>query len=301
MDNHADNFIISNNYMAGLVDSDFGVYIHRFYPRGKLQLRPTIQFVNTNFNLIELCHNYLKDNDINHHIANRFATKGKDKKEITVGRQSKCIDFVDKLGEYSVVRKPQLEILKKFCEDRLFRVNNMGWKQNNTPYTDYQKELFDQIYNLNLNYNYDNGNRNHTASWLGGLIDGDGSICFVVTGRNTIVPTLDITTGSDTCRNNVCELFEKYDIKYNIRTSKSKATKRLGKNKKKFYYNIFINTIEGLKSVIKFIDGKLYIKQRQLNFLKEFLNDRGFCGKHYTYNQLDIVGQSRLINRNANN
>jgi hypothetical protein len=46
MDNHADNFVISDNYMAGLVDSDFGVYIHRFYPRGKLQLRPTINFVN---------------------------------------------------------------------------------------------------------------------------------------------------------------------------------------------------------------------------------------------------------------
>jgi hypothetical protein len=301
MDNHADNFIISENYVAGLVDSDFGVYIHRFYPRGKLQLRPTINFVNTNFNLIELCHNYLESNNINHHIANRLATVGKDKKEITIKRQTKCIEFVDKISSYSVVRRPQLEIIRKFCESRLTVVNNLGWKQNNTPYTEYQKSLYDEIVNLNLNYNYDNGNRNYTFSWLCGLIDGDGSICFVVTGKDSIIPCIDVTTGSDTCRNNICELFDKYGIIYGSRVSKSKAKKKLGKNKKKFHYNIYVKRMDSLFELIKLLDGKLYIKQKQLNFLKDYLISKKYCGKSYTYHQLDIVGQSRLLNKNSNN
>lgn len=300
MDNHADNFIISGNYMAGLVDSDFGVYIHRFYPRGKLQLRPTINFVNTNFNLIELCHDYLKQNDINHHIANRIATIGKDKKEITIKRQTKCIEFIDKLMGYCVVRKPQLEVVKRFCEDRLRYVNEFGWKQNNTPYTEYQKKLYDDIVELNLNYNYDNGSRNYTPSWLGGMIDGDGSICFVVSDRNSIIPCIDITTGSDTCLNNVCELYNKLDIKYNIRVNKSKAKKRLGKNKKKFNYNIYVKSYDDLLKLIKFLNGKLYAKQKQLLILYDYLKLRIICNKHYTYDQLDLVAQSRLLNHNPN-
>ena len=300
MDNHADNFIISGNYMAGLVDSDFGAYIHRFYPRGKLQLRPEIMFVNTNFGLIELCHDYLQTNKINHHIGFRKATVGKDKKELTIKRQSKCVEFVDKIIGYCVVRKPQLEIVKRFCEDRLRYVNEFGWKQNNTPYTEYQKKLYDDIVKLNLNYNYDNGSRNYTPSWLGGMIDGDGSICFVVPDRNSIIPCIDITTGSDTCLNNVCELYTRLNIKYNVRINKSKAKKRIGKNKKKFNYNVYVKSYDDLLKLIKFLDGKLYAKQKQLLILHDYLKLRACCNKHYTYEQLDLVAQSRFLNHNPN-
>lgn len=300
MDNHADNFVISDNYMAGLVDSDFGVYIHRFYPRGKLQLRPTINFVNTNFSLIELCHDYLERNNINHHIANRAATVGKDKKELTIRRQTKCIEFSDKILKYIIVRAPQLKIVKEFCDSRLKYVNEYGWKQNNTPYTEYQKQLYDEIVELNLNYNYDNGNRNYTPSWLGGMIDGDGSICFVVSSRNSIIPSIDITTGSDTCLNNVCELYDRLNIKYGIRSKKSKAKKRLGKNKKKFSYSIYVKTPDDLLKLIKFLDGKLYAKQRQLSILYDYLKSKSICGSHYTYEQLNIVAQSRFLNHNPN-
>ncbi len=301
MDNHADNFIISKNYIAGLVDSDFGIYIHKFYPRGKLQLRPTISINNTNFDLIELCHTYLVNNNINHHIAYRTATKGKDKKELTIKRQNKCIEFVDKIVNYSVVRKPQLELIKKFCEDRQTYINKLGWKQNNTPYTDYQKKLYEDIYKLNLNYNYDNGSRNYTSSWLAGMIDGDGSICFVVTGKNTIIPKIDITTGSDTCKYNICELFSKHNIDYNIRTTKSKATKRLGKNNKKYYYNICVSNKKSLKILINFLNGSLYIKQNQLELLNYYIDNREVCNNGYSYQQLDIIGYSRLLNKNSNN
>lgn len=302
MDNHADNFIISDNYMAGLVDSDFGVYIHRFYPRGKLQLRPEIMFVNTNFKLIEICHEYLQSDEINHHIGFRKATVGKDKKELTIRRQSKCIDFVDKVVGHCVVRNVQLEIIRKFCDDRLRYVYELGWKQNNTPYTEYQKKLYDEIVELNLNYNYDNGSRNYTSSWLGGMIDGDGSICFVVSGRNSVIPCIDITTGSDTCLNNVCELYSRLGIKYDTRITKSKAKKRLGKNKKKFNYNIYVKSSPDLLKLIQFLNGKLYAKQRQLSILYNYLKLRSkdVCGKHYTYEQLDLVAQSRLLNKYTN-
>lgn len=300
MDNHADNFVISDNYMAGLVDSDFGVFISRVYPRGKLQLRPEIVFVNTRFELIELCHSYLLGNNINHHIQFRKGTVRKDQKSLAIGRQSKCVEFADKVMSYCVVRKPQLQVVRSFCADRLRYVNEFGWKHNNTPYTDYQKKLYDDIVKLNLNYNYDNGSRNYTPSWLGGMIDGDGSICFIVTSRNEICPCIDVTTGSDTCFNNVCELYNRLNIKYSVRTTESKAKRKLGKNKKKHHYNIFVRTSNELLKLIEFLDGKLYAKQRQLSLLYDYLKSKSICGSHYTYEQLDIVAQSRFLNHNPN-
>ncbi len=299
MDNHAGNFIVNNNYMAGLIDSDFGVYIHRFFPRGRLQLRPTISFNNTRFNLIEVCHDCLEKYNINHHIAYRKATVGKDKKEITVKRLSKCIDFADKFMGYCITRRPQLKIIKEFCEERLYHVNELGWKQNNTPYTDYQKELYDKMVELNLNYNYDAGYRNHTISWLAGMVDGDGSICFVVDKNRRIIPTLDITTGSDTTKNNLFELFDKLDIKYNDRTTESKAKKRLGKNKKKFHYNIFIKSYEPLERILHSLDGKLVAKQRQLELMLKYFEIKK-TNRFNTKEIWDIVQQVKFLNHNFN-
>jgi hypothetical protein len=274
MDNHAGNFIVNDNYIAGLVDSDFGVYIHRFYPRGRLQLRPTVSFNNTRFDLIEACHTYLDNNNINHHISTRKASVGKDKKELTIKRLSKCIEFVDLVVGYCISRRPQLEVIRKFCEDRLRYVNELGWKQNNTPYTAYQKELYNKIVELNLDYNYDTGYRNFTPSWLAGTIDGDGSICFVVTKSERVIPTVDITTGSDTMLNNVIALYESLNINYNYRTNKSKAKKRLGKNKKKFNYNIYVRNQDSLYKLLSFINNKIIAKQNQLELMIDYLEHK---------------------------
>jgi hypothetical protein len=43
--------LINDNYFAGLIDSDFGVYITMNMYKGKLNLRPRINFVNTRFEL----------------------------------------------------------------------------------------------------------------------------------------------------------------------------------------------------------------------------------------------------------
>jgi hypothetical protein len=299
MDNHADNFIVNNNYMAGLVDSDFGVYIHRFFPRGKLQLRPTISFNNTNFNLIETCASYLSNADINHHVAYRKASKGKDKKEVTIKRQSKCIEFVDKVSGLCVTRKPQLKIVKEFCSSRLYNVDVLGWKQNNTPYTDHEKSLYDKIVELNLNYNYDNESRNYSLDWLAGMIDGDGSICFVIAKQKQINPVVDITTGSDTTKNNLFELFGKLNIKYNYRSTRSKAKKRLGKNKKKFHYNISIRRQADLLKLLMLLDGRLVAKQRQLELMIDYL-ERKKINRHNTDDIWDIVYKARFFNHNPN-
>ena len=298
MDNHADNFIINGNYLAGLIDSDFGVYIHKFYPRGHLQLRPTINFTNTNFDLVELCSNYLKDNSIHHHVGFFKATVGRDIKTINIKRQHMCLKFIDDVINYTIVRKPQLEVLSSFCSDRLKYVNFNGWTQNNTPYTDYQIELYQTLYNLNLNYNHDYGHRNYTPSWLGGLIDGDGSVCFVVSSRNTVLPTIDITTESDTCLNNIKELYTKIGIKYDVRTTKSKATKRIGRNAYKYIYNIYVRDYDSLLLLLKYINGKLFIKQRQVECMYSYIILRNNCStKHYSYEQLDIVAKVKTLNK----
>ncbi len=304
MDNHAGNLTISNNYIAGLIDSDFGIFINRFYPRGKLQLRPEIVFVNTNFDLIELCAEYLTINDINHHIRTLKATVGKPKKEVRLLRQSKCVEFADLMMKYCVVRRPQFEILKRFCESRLYHVRELGWKQNNTPYTDEQKEMYEEIVQLNLNYNYDNKFRNYTLAWLAGFIDGDGSICFVVTKDRSkgycydkIIPVIDITTGSDTARNNVTELFDKLTIKYQLRTTESKAKKRVGRNKKKFCYNIFVRNHDSLRKLLNLLDGKLVAKQRQLKLMLKYLELKK-VSKFNTDEIWSIVESNRNLNKN---
>ena len=316
MDNHADNFVISDNYMAGLVDSDFGVFISRHFPKGKLCLNPVISFVNTRFELIEVCHAYLLGNNINHHIGYLKKTIRKAQKTLTISRLSKCIEFADKLMGYCVVRKPQLEIIKSFCEDRSEYVKDYGWKPSRTPYTKYQQQLYEKIVELNLNYNYDNGARNYTWSWLAGMIDGDGSICFVVNKNrksekllvngitktyfhDKILPTIDITTGSDTNLNNIKEIFDNNDIKYSVRISKSKAKKRLGKNKKKSHYNISVRGHGSIERVLNKLDGKLIGKQTQLKYMLEYLATKK-TNRHNTKEAFDIVEKVKFLNHNPN-
>jgi len=294
MDNHAGNLLkcCSTNYLAGLIDSDFGVYIHKFFPRGKLQLRPTIQFVSANKDIIEVLHQVFKSVNINHHIAHRKGTVSRDKKELTISRLSKCRDFSELYKASCVVRRGQLELISKYCANRLFMVDNYGWKQNNTPYTKYQMTLYDELSFLNSNYNKDYGFRNRTLSWLAGFIDGDGSFCFVVTNKNRIIPTLDIITGSDTCLANLIEIFDAAGIKYYIRKSPSKATKRIKTNK---IYNIYIRSFNSLFKISNLLKDKLIIKHQQCKNIIDYINLCNEC-RSITYTKSDIVCRNKILN-----
>lgn len=293
MDNHAGNLKRCNsNYLAGLIDSDFGVYIHKFMPRGRLQLRPTIQFTNVNFNIIEVLDNKLNDLGINHHIQFRKASVGRDRKELLIQRLSKCRDFADKFSSYCVVRRNQLDILSKFCSDRLYKVEVGGWKQNNTPYTEKQLDLFNDVVNLNKKYNKDYGFRNLTLSWLAGMIDGDGSFCFI-TSNERIIPSLDITTGSDTCLLNVIELFNRYKIKYYIRTAKSKATKRIKTNK---IHNIYVRSYKPLLRISELLKDHLIIKRQQCSNIINYIALCDTC-RNMTYDKVDLACKTKLLNK----
>jgi len=313
MDNHADNLIVNKNYIAGLIDSDFGVNIKRFYPRGRLQLRPDITFSNTRYELIEVVSKFLGSYGINHYVGLNKATIGRDKKYISISRFTKCIEFIELFRSYSIVRRPQMGILYEFCDDRFRYINDYGWKQNNTPYTDHQKSLFDKIVRLNLDYNRDEGYRNYTSSWLSGFLDGDGSIGFIITKSMTekvlihsntgiyndkiITPFISFCTGSDLAKNNITELFDNYGVKHTVKVRVSKAKKRVGKNKKKFYYGIDVRTFEDLRKLIDILDGHLVAKQSQLNLLKEYL-DRRKTNRYYTNEDFDIVETVKNLNTN---
>jgi len=306
MDNQQATLITNNNYFAGLVDSDFGVNIYESTYKGKLQLQPRITFTNTRFNLIELCASILYNNNINHYIGNMKASIGRDAKRITIQRLSKCIEFVDLWLSFCIVRRPQLELIKNFCIDRMNYVNDYGWKYKNTPYNDVQRYIYKKLKLLNLNYNYDNGHRNYTFSWLGGMIDGDGSVYFSVTKRRSkykhkeyiytkIQPWIKVTTGSDTAKNNIIELYNKYCIKYYIDTVKSKASKKLDKNGYKFHYSILVKEFNDLLILIRELNGKIFAKQEQLNLMKEYI-DAKKINRHNTKDVFDIVQKVSILN-----
>lgn len=298
--------LINDNYFAGLIDSDFGVYLTKNTYKGKLSIRPRINFVNTRFNLVEACSTKLKSKNINHHVGFNKATAGRDTKRIQILRLSKCMEFVDEWGSLCIVRRPQLLLLKKFCQDRLVFVEESGWKFNNTPYTQRHKELFDEIQMLNFNYNRDDGFRNQTFSWLAGMIDGDGSIYFSDTHRNTkykdkvynyrkIIPWLKITTESHTALNNIKELYEKHGIRYYIEENRGKLSKKAKKKAFKFYYNVLVKEFDSLYFILDKLDGKLVAKQKQLELMKQYIDIKRINRK-YTDEIFDIVSKVKHLN-----
>lgn len=313
MDNQQDTLIINNNYFAGLIDSDFGVYITNNTYKGKLQLQPRIRFVNTRFNLVEMCSKKLFSRDINHHIGTYDSTVNKPHKRLTIHRLVKCVEFVDLWKSFSIVRRPQLELLRDFCVDRMIYVERYGWKNKNTPYTIKQKDIYKSIYNLNLNYNCDNGNRNYTYSWLAGFIDGDGSIFFTVTGRKCkykkkdgsikeytyvkVFPVIKVTTESDTARNNIKEMYNKLGLRYYEEIIKSKASKKLGKNKKKYYYTIIVKEFKDLLILIDKLDGKLIAKQKQLEIMREYIKIKMKYNRNTDY-LFSLVDKVKELNNN---
>ena len=104
MDNHADNFIINDNYIAGLIDSDFDVFLTKNMYKGRLMLRPRINFVNTRFKLVDVVSEYLKNNNINHHVSLNKSELHRDYKRLVIGRLIKCVSFVDKFANFSIVK-----------------------------------------------------------------------------------------------------------------------------------------------------------------------------------------------------
>ncbi len=298
--------LINDNYMAGLIDSDFGVYLTKNTYKGKLSVRPRINFVNTRFELIEACSALLKVNNINHHVGLEKATVGRDHKRIQIIRLSKCVEFADKWSHLSIVRRPQLELLKEFCEQRIKYVVSEGWKFNNTPYTDRQKELVGVIQQLNWNYNRDDGFRNKTFSWLAGMIDGDGSIYFSDTHRNTkyrdkiyryrkITPCLKITTESHTALNNIKELYNQFNIRYYVEDIRGKLSKKLKKNTFKYHYNIIVKEFKPLLFLLNKLDGKLLAKQKQLDIVKKYIHLKQ-DDIHYTEEIYILVDNLKQLN-----
>lgn len=299
---------INDNYFSGLIDSDFGVYLTKNTYKGKLSIRPRICFVNTRFELIEVCSSFLKFNNINHHVGTETATVGRDHKRIQIIRLDKCVDFVDKWSHFSIVRRPQLELLREFCVGRIKYVNEEGWKFNNTPYTEEQKNLFDKIQQLNLNYNRDDGYRNKTFSWLAGMIDGDGSIYFSDTHRDTkykdtiykyrkIIPWLKVTTESHTALNNIKDIYDSFNIRYYVEEIRGKLSKKVKKKTFKYHYSIVVKEFEPLLFLLSKLDGKLVAKQKQLELMIEYITIKNI-NRHYTDEVYSIVEKVKQLNNN---
>lgn len=298
--------LINDNYFAGLIDSDFGVFLAMSTCNGKLNINPIINFVNTRFELIEACSQKLSSRNINHHVGLDKATVGRDHKRIKILRLGKCIDFADIWAPFCIVRRRQLELLRQFCLGRVKYVSEHGWKYNNTPYTDDQKSLVHDIKKLNADYNRDDGFRNYTFSWLAGIIDGDGSIYFSDTNRNTkykdkiykyrkITPCLKITTESHTALNNIKELYDNLNVKYYIDRSRGKLTKAIKKNSYKYHYSVVVRNFDSLYLLLNKLQDNLVAKKEQAKLMLNYIDVKR-SDRHYTDVVYDIVSKVKLLN-----
>lgn len=305
MDNHADNFVSSINYISGLIDSDGSVYAVKRLVRGnKLRIGPKITFTNTNFDLIEVLSSFLHNNNINHYVGTRDRkTVYKIEKCIEVSRISKCMELANILKGTVIGRKKQLLLIEEFCRDRSVFVEGQGWKFSTTPYTDKQVSLADELIESNYNYNYniDYGHRNYTYSWMGGFLDGDGSI-FISSHKQgyprtdiRMEPTISFSGESTTNFNNIKEMFDKVNITYTESKIKCKA-KRRDINKTKFYYNLAVKNQKSLRILIGKLSGKVFAKAKQLNILDEYLSLREAGKKAYCKRCFDLCKEITLLN-----
>jgi hypothetical protein len=303
MDNHADNFVSNLNYVAGLIDSDGSVYCTKRLVRGnKLRICPKITFTNTNFSMIELLSSFLHNNGINHYVGNRDRkTIYKPEKYIEISRLSKCMELANLLNGYCVGRKEQLNLIEKFCRSRIVFVEDYGWRFSTTPYTDEQISIADDLINLNYNYNYDSGSRNYTYSWMGGFIDGNGSI-FISShkqgnGRKDTIlePAISFSGESTTTFRNIKDMFDRDSILYTETKVKCKA-KRKDKNKSKFYYNLSVRNKNSLLILTSKLRNKIFAKNKQLELLDEYLLERR-NNRFYNNRCFEIAREIKLLNK----
>ncbi len=303
MGNHADNFVSNINYISGLIDSDGSVYAVKRLVRGnKLRISPKIAFTNTNFDLIEVFSSFLHNNGINHYVGTRDRkTVYKIEKSVEVSRISKCMECANILKGTVIGRKKQLLLMEEFCRDRSVYVENMGWKFSTTPYTDKQINIADLLIESNYNYNIDTDYRNYTYSWLGGFLDGDGSI-FISSHKQghhrtdiRMEPTISFSGESTTIFNNIKEMFNRDNITYTVSILKCKA-KRKDNNKHKFYYNLAVKNQKSLRILVNKLTDKVFGKSKQLIILDEYLNLREYGKKAYCAKCFDLCKEITLLN-----
>lgn len=304
MDNHADNFVSNINYIAGLLDSDGSVYSVKRLTRGeKLRICPKVTFTNTNFDLIEVFSKFLHDNNINHYIHTRDRKSVyKVEKSIEISRISKCMEFAELIHRFCVGRREQLLLIEKFCRSRSVYIEDLGWKFSTTPYTEDQIRLTDMLIKSNYNYNQDTYYRNHTYSWLGGFIDGDGSIFISKHKQGTpredirLEPTISFSGESTAIFNNIKEMFNRDNISYTECKIKCKA-KRKDNNKSKFYYNLAVKKQDSLRILVDKLSGKVYGKSKQLSIVDKYLKGRVKNPGPYTDECYTLHEEITLLNK----
>jgi len=95
--------------------------------------------------------------------------------------------------------------------------------------------------------------------------------------------------------NNVIEIYKKYNVKYYIEETESKASRKLGKNKHKFYYSIVVKKFDHLLVLLNKLDEKLIGKQRQLELMVKYIQKKK-ADKHYTDEVYSIVAEVKKLN-----
>jgi hypothetical protein len=231
MDNHADNDnVFNDNYVAGITDGICEISLNKFYPKGKLVIKPQIKFVLNNKNILNGLDRWLSINNINHFIQNNNTTVVFERFTLIISRYSKCIEFSNKVSKLCVLKRRQLEIIKDFCEHRIQNVNDNGWKFSNTPFDNYELACYNTFVNYNIYDNIDYNYRNFMLPWLLGFIK----------TRNINSNNL-ITTDSFLVKENIIGICKTHGYSYHTDVYSGKEKRKFGDKVRRNRFNIYLD------------------------------------------------------------
>jgi len=137
-------------WLAGLWDGEGSITAFRHKEKGgNIKIKPCLVLTNTNVELINEAVKILDTLDIRMHVIDYTRPKSKRIYQLTTSKLSNLKKFCHVLTPYLIGKKAQAELLARYVDARLSRIESgNGWNQN-TKYSDEELSMQEALQALN--------------------------------------------------------------------------------------------------------------------------------------------------------
>jgi len=154
MDNQQERLV----WLAGFIDGEGHFGINRVKRRNHagsgFQMTPRITITNTSKDALEYVRETLQAHGLAFYIG--WKAPGKDKRtkwqwQLEIAGVKRLNRFIPVIGPYLIVKKPQAELLLKYCRHRLERMKQFQGQncRGVGKYTEYDTKVWERIKELN--------------------------------------------------------------------------------------------------------------------------------------------------------